>query len=298
VAAPVAVRPRQDRLGLALGLLLLTFGIFSCMDTIAKYLVVQGFSPLQVTFTRYAAHAAFALAVFLPREGRAAFRSNRPGLQALRAAMLLISTACNFAALVWLPLSVTIAILFASPLAVCLLSVPILGETVGIRRLTGVAVGFVGVLIIAAPWSAAFHPAMALSLGAMLATSLYFVLTRLLAGVDDAPVTQIYASLIPALAMIPVAPFVWVTPEAGWHWLLLAGIGVLGGTGHLTLTLAYRYAEASRVAPVVYSQIVYVTLLGWLIFGALPSGTTIAGTAIIVASGLYIWLRERRLGRV
>lgn len=296
MAAP-AVRPRQDRLGLALGLLLLSFGLFAGMDTIAKYLVLQGFSPLQVTFTRYAAHAVLALAVFLPREGRGAFRSNRPGVQVLRASMLMVSTACNFAALVWLPLSVTIAILFASPLAVCLLSVPILGETVGIRRLIGVAAGFVGVLIIAAPWSAAFHPAMVLSLGAMLSSSLYFVLTRRLAGVDDAPVTQVYASLIPALAMVPVAPFVWVTPSLGWHWLLLVGIGVLGGVGHLMVTVAYRYAEASRVAPMVYSQIVYVTLLGWLVFGALPSGSTIAGTAIIVASGVYIWQRERRLGR-
>jgi drug/metabolite transporter (DMT)-like permease len=287
------VRPREDRLGLALALLLLVFAIFSCMDTIAKYLVGLGYPPLQVTFTRYAAHAVLVLMVLLPRHGKSTMTSNRPGLQVLRSLALLSSTALNFAALAFLPLTVTIAIFFASPLAVCLLSIPILGEKVGLRRLASVAIGFLGVIVITQPWSAAFHPAMLLSLGCMLATSVYFVLTRLLAGTDGAPVTQIYGSVIPALGMCAVAPFVWTVPMETWHWILLVGIGVLGATGHSILTIAYRYAEASRLAPVVYSQIVYVTILSFLVFGALPSGATILGTAIIVASGIYIWLRER-----
>jgi drug/metabolite transporter (DMT)-like permease len=286
-------RPREDRPRLAVALLLFVFGVFSCMDTIAKVLVGEGYSPLQVTFSRYFFHAVVVLALMLPRYGGAALKANHPGLQTLRSLALLVSTVLNFAAVKYLPLTVTIPILFASPLAVCLLSIPILKEQVGIRRLTGVAIGFAGVLVIAQPWSASFHWAMLLSLGSMLASSAYFVLTRLLAGRDDVPVTQVYASVIPALAMCCVAPFVWVTPTAGWHWVLLVGIGLLGGLSHGVLTMGYRYAEASRLAPLVYSQIIYVTLLSWLVFATLPTMNTIVGTAIIVASGLYIWLRER-----
>jgi drug/metabolite transporter (DMT)-like permease len=293
----VALRPREDRIGLALVLMLVTFGLFSAMDTIAKWLVLQGYPALQVTFTRYAAHAACVVLFFLPQAGRAALVARRPGLQVARSLALLGSTAFNFAALGFLPLTVTIAIFFASPLAVCLLSIPMLGERVGIRRLTGVALGFAGVLVITRPWSASFHPAMLLSVGAMLCTSLYFVLTRRLAGTDETSVTQVYGSVLPALVMCAVAPCVWSAPQAALDWALLVGIGVMGAIGHALLTVAYRYAEASRVAPVVYVQIVYITTLSWLVFGALPDGATIAGTAIIVASGLWVWWRERVLAR-
>jgi drug/metabolite transporter (DMT)-like permease len=291
----VRVAQREDRIGLALALLMVTFGLFSAMDTIAKWLVLQGYPALQVTFTRYTAHAVFVVLVFLPRAGRAALVARRPGLQVARSLALLGSTALNFAALGFLPLTVTIAIFFASPLAVCLLSIPMLGERVGIRRLTGVAIGFAGVLVITRPWSASFHPAMLLSLGAMLCTSLYFVLTRRLAGTDHTAVTQVYGSVLPALAMCAVAPFVWTAPASALDWTLLIAIGVMGAIGHALLTVAYRYAEASRVAPAVYVQILYITALSWLVFGALPDGGTVAGTAIIVASGLFIWWRERVL---
>jgi drug/metabolite transporter (DMT)-like permease len=110
-------------------------------------------------------------------------------------------------------------------------------------------------------------------------------------------VTQIYGSWVSALALVPFAAGVWVTPTVGWHWGLLIGIGVLGGIGHGLLTIAYRYAEASKVAPMVYVQIIYVTALSWLVFGALPDLNTALGTAIIVASGLYLWLRERQMAR-
>lgn len=285
-------RPREDRPGLALALLLVTFGMFSGVDTIAKVLVTEGFPPLQVAFMRYAAHAVLLLAFFAPR-GPSVFVARRPGLQVLRSLALLASTVLNFAALAFLPLTVTIAIMFSSPLAVCLLSIPVLHEKVGVRRLTGVGIGFLGVLVITQPWAADFHWAIFLSLGAMLSISVYFVLTRLLAGQDDAPVTQLYSSVIPAVAMIPVGWLVWQTPTEPMHWVLLIGIGLLGGIGHGILTLAYRYAEASRLAPVVYSQIVYVTGLSWLVFAAWPTANTMLGTAIIVASGIYIWLRER-----
>lgn len=293
----MSVAPREDRLGLAVILMAASFLLFALLDTVAKVLVLAGLPVLQVVFLRFTGHAFCVLGLFGPREGAGVFRSNAPRLQLLRALGLAGATAFNFAALQYLPLTVTISIFFASPLMVCLLAIPLLGERVGPRRLAGVFAGFLGVLVITEAWSADFQWAMLLSVASMLSASLYFVLTRKLAGVDGNAVSQLYASALPAIALAPFALAGWQVPAAGWQWLLLALTGVLGFTGHVILTVAYRYAEASRVSPMVYSQIIWATLLGWTVFGQAPSGTTLIGTAIIVASGLYIWTRERAVAR-
>ena len=287
------VAPREDRIGLAIAILAVSFFLFASMDTIAKVLVTSGIPPLQVVFMRFLSHALVVLAFFLPQYGTTIFRSTAPKLQLLRTLGLLGSTVFNFIAVGYLPLTVTISIFFASPLLVCLMSIPMLGEKVGIRRLISVFVGFVGVLVITQAWSADFQWAMLLSLAAMVCASFYFVMTRVLAGTDNSPVSQVYASWLPMIAVAPFGFTVWIAPAFWWQWVLLVLIGVLGFVGHYILTIAYRYAQASRVAPVVYSQIIYATFFSWYIFGAAPTSTTAIGTAIIVASGIYIWLRER-----
>ncbi len=291
------VAPREDRLGLAVAILAVSFFLFATMDTIAKVLVTSGIPGIQVAFMRFFWHAAAALVFFLPRFGPSVLQSAAPRLQLIRAVAMLGSTIFNFIAVGYLPLTVTISIFFASPLLMSLLAVPMLGEKVGIRRLTGIAVGFLGVLVITQPWSEEFHPAMLLSLSAMACASFYFIMTRMIAGTDNNPVSQIYGSLIPALAVAPFGMIFWIAPDSWWQWLLLALIGLLGFIGHSILTVAYRYAEASRVAPVVYSQILYATFYSWLIFAAIPTASTALGTTIIIASGLYIWLRERALNK-
>lgn len=291
----MSIAPREDRLGLAVAILCASFFLFASMDTVAKVLVTSGLSPLQVALSRFLIHALAVLAFFLPQHGLTIFHSAAPRLQLLRALALVSATIFNFTAVLYLPLTVTISIFFASPLLICLLSVPILREKVGIRRLLGVLVGFLGVLVITEPWSAEFQWAMLLSLAAMTSASLYFIMTRKLAGVDNSPVSQVYGSLAPTLAVLPFGLAVWIRPEFWWQWLLLLLIGLIGFVGHLILTVAYRYAEASRVAPVVYTQILYATFYSWFIFAAVPTGTTIVGTAIIIASGIYIWTRERSL---
>jgi drug/metabolite transporter (DMT)-like permease len=289
------VAPREDRLGLAVGILAISFFLFATMDTIAKVLVMSGLPGIQVASMRFFWHAVVTLAFFLPQFGLSVLKSAAPRLQVLRALGLLGSTIFNFIAVGYLPLTVTISIFFASPLLMSLLAIPMLGETVGIRRLMGIAVGFLGVLVITQPWSAEFHPAMFLSLAAMCCASFYFIMTRKIAGTDNNPVSQIYGSVIPTLAIAPFGFALWVTPDFWWQWALLVLIGVLGFVGHAILTVAYRYAEASRVAPVVYTQILYATIYSWLIFSAMPTGSTALGTVIIVASGIYIWARERAL---
>lgn len=264
------------------------------MDTMAKYLVTHGLPILQVVFTRYVAHFATVVLFSFPKEGMQIFKSNTPKLQVLRALGLFGATVFNFAALAYLPLTVTIAIFFATPLMVCLLSIKILNETVGMRRLAAVFVGFLGVLVITQVWSAEFHWAMLLSLSALMSTSFYFVLTRKIAGNGDSnAVSQIFASGLAIPIVAPAAFYLWTTPTTTIEWILLFLVGIFGAVGHTLLTFAHRFAQASTLAPIVYVQIIYATVFSWLIFGAIPDFWTIVGTGIIVASGFYIWQRER-----
>lgn len=288
------VFPREDRVLTAILMMLVTFLIFSSVDTTVKFLVTGGIPAMQVAFTRYLSHFVIVLLVYFPSHGRRIFQSRIPKTQAIRAIALLGTTCFNFAALAYLPLTVTTAIFFATPFAVCLLSIPVLNEQVGMRRLSAVFVGFIGVVVITQAWNANFHWAIFLSFGSFLSASTYFVLTRKIAGIDNNPVTQIYASGLATIALAPVAFFVWTMPAALFEWSLLFVIGILAAIAHSLLTLAHRFAQASTLAPIVYVQIIYVTIFSWVFFNTAPDFWTIIGTGIIVASGLYIWLRESR----
>ena len=282
-------------LTLGISLQLAAFFCFASMDTTAKWLVGAAIPAIQVAFLRYVVHFGWVLVLFLPSRGRSLFRSGTPRLQALRGALLCISTVLNFTALQYLPLAVTISIFFAAPLVVCLLSIPILGEKVGARRFAAVLAGLAGVLIIVEPWGASFDRHVFLSLGALLGASGYFVLTRRISGVDSNAVTQAWTAGLATMVLAPFAATSWVWPAGGGDWVLLIVLGSLGMLGHSMVTRAHDHAEASVLAPMVYSQILYVTFFGWLFFDSVPDGATILGAAIIVASGLYVWLRERRL---
>jgi len=207
---------------------------------------------------------------------------------------LLCSTALNFSALQYLPLTTTIAIFFVAPLTVCLLSIPILGEKVGIKRLLAVFVGFLGVLVIVEPWGQQFDPHVFLAIGAMLGASGYFVMSRVIAGVDSNSTVQFYVSGSATVLFAPFAIYVWQWPDNLHTWLLLGMIGSLGMLGHSALTRAHQMAEASVLAPTVYTQIIYIAILSWVVFDQPPDQRTIIGTAIIVLSGLFIWYRERQ----
>ncbi|MEM8789643.1 MAG: DMT family transporter [Pseudomonadota bacterium] len=289
------VRPREDRLGAAILIVLGAFLCFTLIDTMAKWLALAGIPVLQVAFLRYAGHAVSALAIFWPAEGSAVFRSNAPGLQLLRALFLLLGTIFNFVALAHLPLTVTIAIFFAAPIVVSLLAIPILGERIGLRRFGAILVGFAGILVIAAPWDASFHWALFFSFGALLCASLYFILTRAIAGVDDNPTGQVITSVLPTLALLPFVIHTWVWPDTATGWALAALIGVAATAGHSLLTVGYRYAPASTLAPVVYSQAIFAAAISWAVFAQPPDTQTLAGTAIIIGAGIYIWRRERAL---
>ena len=270
---------------------------FICIDTSAKWLTLAGLPVLQVVFARYAGHFLWAMALFLPRDGFAAFRSASPRRQLLRALFLLASTTFNFAALQHLPITVTTTIFFAGPIVVTLLAIPLLGEVVGLRRLIAVCVGFGGVLVTMQPWGTAFHPAMFYCLGGLLCASLYFVMTRMLAGIDSNATSQLWASGVATAVIAPVALTQWVWPGGTLQWALVLTIGLWGALGHISATAAHRLAEASILAPVVYNQLLLASLAGIVVFDTWPTPWTLAGAAIIIGSGLYIWQRERKAKR-
>lgn len=269
------------------------FFCFTLIDTSAKWLVGLGLPALQVVFIRYAGHFTSTLIFLAPREGLSILQSNAIGIQLARSILLVISTMFNFIALQYLPLTITTAIFFAMPILVTLLSVPMLGEQVGLKRILAVLVGFIGVLVVVRPLGEGFHWAMFSSLASLLAASIYFVLTRLIAGRDDNPTGQFYTSGIPTLVLLPFVISGWVWPEGGWGWTALIMIGFFGFLGHSLITIGYRFAEASILAPVIYVQIIYVTVISWMVFGQPPDRWTILGTTIIVSSGVFIWARER-----
>ncbi|MEM8741424.1 MAG: DMT family transporter [Pseudomonadota bacterium] len=282
-----------------MGMLIMTLAVvsFTGIDSSGKWLILAGIPALQAVFCRYAGHFLLALIVFVPLEGRAAFRSQRPWIQVLRSLLLLSSTIFNFLALRHLPISVTGAIVLASPIALTLLSIPLLGERVGRRRIIAVLVGFVGVLVVLQPWGAAFHPAMFLSLAGMLTGSLYLIASRFLAGTETNAVSQLWSSGIATTLLAPFVLSLWVWPDTAMGYFVIALAGIFGGLGHMAANVALRFADASLLAPLIYLQIIAAPLASLLVFDEPPTGWTLLGGLIIAATGLYIWQRERQLAR-
>lgn len=288
------VRPIEDRRLVAIGLMLVAFFCFTGIDTSAKWMVTRGMPVAEAVFIRYLGHFVIVMALALPMLGWRIAQPNKPVLTVGRAVFLMLSTACNFAALEYLPLSMTIAVFFAAPLIVCALSIPMLGETVGWRRWAAICVGFIGVLIVVRPGVSDIHWAVIFSLCAVLCASVYFVLTRMAAGLDTTEVQQFYAAGVATLCLFPFALSDWIWPN-GVDWVAFGLIGFFGWLGHQCLTIAHRFAPASVLAPFVYLQIMFMVASGWIFFESIPDLWVIVGAGIVMASGLYIWLREQQL---
>jgi len=289
--------PIAERSLFGIGLALAAYFLFVCLDSSAKWLGLAGIPALQVMFVRYAVHLGLAAGINLPRVGTGLLRTKSLKLEMLRAAGLIGATLCNFTAVRYLPLTVTGAIGFTVPLIITVLSVIFLKETVGWRRWTAIGVGFVGVLIIVRPGTEVFNPATLLSLGGACSYAVYALMTRRLAGVDSAGTQQFYGAAVPTLVLAPFAIATWVWPTTPVDWTVLALIGVIGFGGHQFITVAHRFAPASTIAPFGYVQIFFFAIVSWLIFNQPPDIWLYIGAPIVMASGLYIWLRERALAK-
>jgi drug/metabolite transporter (DMT)-like permease len=267
---------------------------FAMLDTTAKYLNLY-MSTLQVVWARYTGAFLFPFIVSNPWTRPGLTRTTRPLLQVGRSVLLLGSTLCNFAALRYLQLDEAIALIFSTPFFVAALSGPMLGERVRWRRWTAIAVGFVGVLVVTRPGPESFQPAALLSLSAALFYALYSIATRILARTDSNETTLFYSNIVGAAALLPVVPLVWTTPSDPLVIALMVATGAMGSFGHYLLIAAHRLAPAAVLSPFIYTEIVLVIALGFLVFGDLPNRWTLTGAAIVVASGLYILHRESRV---
>lgn len=292
------VAPIESRANYAITLVLLSQLVLLLLDISAKWLSVEGMATTEIVFVRYGMHLfLLLLLLFLPVTGRKLFVSNNWKLEILRGACLLCTTGLNFLAMRYLPLTVTSAIQFTSPLIICALSGPLLGDKVGWRRWLAILVGFTGILIIVRPGTEAFQPAALLSLGCALFLALFSILTRKLAGVDSALTQQFYAGATPVVLLMPIAFTDWVWPGQPISWVAFAVMGAAGLGGHYLNSVAHRYATPATLAPFSYLSLLYLAVASWLIFNQPPDQWFILGAAIIIASGLYIWLRERSLSR-
>jgi drug/metabolite transporter (DMT)-like permease len=290
--------PLTERRLLGIGLTLAAYFMFTGIDSSAKWLALGEIPAAQVVFLRYVVHLALVLGINLPRTGLGPLaRTASLRTQALRAAMLLGATTCNFIAVRYLPLTVTGAIAFTMPLILCALSVPLLGESVGWRRWTAIVVGFLGILIIVRPGTEAFHPASLLCLAAAVFTAFYFILTRHMAGRDSPATQQFYVGVFATVLLLPIAIPFWVWPTEPSVWIAFFTVGLFGFVGHQLITVASGFAPASVLAPFSYFQILFMAAASWLIFNQPPDVWLYVGAPIVIGSGLYIWLRERALAK-
>ncbi|MEA2782620.1 MAG: hypothetical protein QOK29_4164 [Rhodospirillaceae bacterium] len=274
-------------------LLLAAFAILPVMDGCAK-LLSRHLPVYEVTWARYVVHWAFLLPLVLARHSWQAFQPEKLVMQLARSAVLLISTVLFFFGLAYMPQADTLALFFVSPLVATALSPFFLGEKVGPRRFMAVGIGFIGAIIIIRPGFGLFRWPALFGLSAGFCYAFYALATRGLAGKAPPLVTAGFTALVGAVVMSLAAPFYWVTPSLGDAALMLL-MGMTAAIGHYLVIRAYEYAPASLLAPFAYFEIIGAVIVGFILFGDFPDRWTWLGIAVLVASGIYIWFRERRL---
>lgn len=272
--------------------MLVGVSIVPVMDGLAKYLAAY-YPVTQIVWGRFLFHFLFILPVVLIRYRDVVFRVQRPVLQVLRGGFLLGATMCFFWSLKSLSIPDALTLLFVSPLIVTCLSSSLLGEHVGIRRWSAVIVGFLGVCIVLRPGGGAFQAASLAALGAGLCHACYILATRRLSGTAPPLVTLFYTSLLGMVVLSFYMPWHWQAPNM-LHLGFMVAIGAIAAGGHYLLIKAFDHAEASVLAPFGYGEIVMATVVGYIGFGDFPDLVSWVGIAVIIASGVYIALREHQ----
>jgi drug/metabolite transporter (DMT)-like permease len=285
---PRTVTSRQN--GAGIGFMLLAVTLYGFMDALIKYQAAR-YPVVEVMFFR-SLLALVPLAWLVRRGGGlASLRTRQPKLQAVRAIIGFVSLICFIEAFSLMPLADVVAIGFAAPLFITALSVPLLGEQVGWRRWSAVLVGFLGVLIMVRPGSGLLGIAAVVALLGTLTYALSIITIRRLSATDGNAPTVASFTVFAVLATGAVLPFYWATPAAG-DWIMLVAIGLLGGAAQIAFTHAFSLAPPVIIAPFDYANMLLATMLGYLIWGDVPTATILAGAVLVIASGLYIVYRE------
>jgi drug/metabolite transporter (DMT)-like permease len=268
------------------------FFCFSLLDATAKWLSPR-IGTVETAWVRYLS-AFLITSMFLnPWRVPGITATSRPGLQVIRSLLLLASTVLNFLALNYLQLAETVSIMFLQPLLVALVAGPLLGEWAGPRRLIAIGVGFIGVLLVTRPGLGGIHWAAVFSFSSVVMYAAFALITRFLARDDSSETTMFYSSLGGLVMLTPAIPFLWKAEIDGMMLFLMVTIGFWGALGHWLLILAHRLAPAPVLAPFLYTQIIWMVSLGFIVFGDVPDRWTLIGGCIVIGSGLYLLHRER-----
>jgi drug/metabolite transporter (DMT)-like permease len=276
-----------------IGWMLATMFCFLTLDAIMKY-GMQSYSLVQVTWARFF-FATIVAAMFCGRDLPHLLKTTAPMKQGLRTLMLMVTTGLFNAGIAHVPLATATVIMSLTPIVVTLLSIFVLHELVGIRRWMGIAVGFIGAMLVVKPWEIGGNTFQSATLFLLLAVTTnagYQIVTRQVRG--DNPLTSlVFTALGGAIISSLIVPWFWIWPDAK-GWALLVGSGVAAALGHLCIIKAYASAPASVIAPFNYSSMIWAALFGYVIWRDWPAANVWAGAVLIVAAGLYIFFRELR----
>jgi drug/metabolite transporter (DMT)-like permease len=291
---PARVGP--ERIGFGIGCALVGLFGMAVMDACAKFLGA-GYAVSQIILARNGVGLLFILAfVVFSGGGLASLRPRRPGWLVARACANLGAASLFFTGLRYLPLADAFAIAFAAPLFITALSVPVLGEHVGLRRWAAVIFGFIGVLIVVQPGSDSFRIEALLPLGAAFCYALAMLIGRKQTSYLSTSAILFWPGLIAVMATLALMPSQWQTPDLPDLGVFLF-MGTIGTAGMMLITQGYRFAPAAVIAPFDYSVLIWGVIFGWVIWRDVPTPSVWLGSAILIASGLYILHRETRKPR-
>ena len=270
---------------------LLAWVILPVMDGLAKYLSVD-LPVLQIVWARYFFTVVITLSFIIIFFRKQLVWTSKPKLQLFRGLILLCANMLFFYASSIISLTKALTLAFVAPLIVTALSSFILGEIVGYRRWLAVIIGFIGSLIVIRPGLIEFNLATLAALGTGFFYGIYLIITRKLHTSDSPLLTLLITGVVGAIILSAYMPFSWIEPNPN-QWLFMFCIGLCASVGHFFLILSLKYADASKLAPFSYFEIVTNVIIGYYFFSDFPDIWTWVGLLIIINSGIYISIRER-----
>ena len=269
---------------------LLAWVMLPIMDGFAKYLS-SDLPVLQITWARYFFTVAFTLPIMFFFFRKNLVWTDKPKLQLIRGLILLTANVCFFYSISIISLAKALTLAFIAPLIVTAFSPIFLGEKVGFRRWSAVLIGFIGSMVVIRPGFVEINLASLAALGTGVMYGFYLIITRKLSSSDNPLLTLLLTGVVGAIIISFVMPFVWIKPTLN-QWSMMAAIGVFACIGHLFIILSLKYADASKLAPFSYFEIVTNIIIGYYFFSDFPDKWTFIGLFIIILSGIYISRRE------
>jgi len=269
---------------------LLAWVMLPIMDGFAKYLS-SDLPVLQITWARYFFTVAFTLPIMFFFFKKNLVWTDKPKLQLIRGLILLTANVCFFYSISIISLAKALTLAFIAPLIVTAFSPIFLGEKVGFRRWSAVIIGFIGSMVVIRPGFVEINLASLAALGTGVMYGFYLIITRKLSSSDNPLLTLLLTGVVGAIIISFVMPFVWIKPTLN-QWSMMAAIGIFACVGHLFIILSLKYADASKLAPFSYFEIVTNIIIGYYFFSDFPDKWTFLGLFIIILSGIYISRRE------